>query len=103
MDMNELMKKAQKFQEQMLKSQEEAAKKEYEVSAGGDMVIVKINGRMEILSIKFAKEVVSSDDIEMLEDLVVAAVNAAIKKANDGNNSNLKNLTQGMNLPPGLF
>lgn len=103
MDMNELMKKAQKFQEQMLKSQEEAAKKEYEASAGGDMVTVKINGRIEILSIKFAKEVVSSDDIEMLEDLVVAAVNAAIKKATDGNNSNLKNLTQGMNLPPGLF
>lgn len=103
LDMNELMRKAQKFQEQMQKNQEALAGKEFEGSAGGDMVTVKINGKMEVLNVKIAKEVVSPDDIDMLEDLVAAACNAAIKKVSEENNLGLKDLTKGMNLPPGII
>ncbi len=97
--MNNMLKQAQKMQKQMQKMQEELAAKEFEASAGGDMVTVKISGKMELKQIKIAKEVVDPDDIEMLEDLVQSAVNAAINKVNEENNASMSGITKGMNIP----
>lgn len=79
-NMQAMLKQAQKMQEDMAAKQEELEAREYEVSAGGGVVNVKINGKKEILSVKLSEEIVDPDDIETLEDLVVAAVNEAIKK-----------------------
>jgi len=104
-----LMKQAQMMQEKMAKVQEEAAAKTVEASAGGGMVKVAANGKMEILSINIEKEVVNPDDVEMLQDLVVAAVNEALKKAQDMMSDEMGKITGGMGLPgggggfPGLF
>jgi len=103
-----LMKQAQMMQEKMAKVQEEAAAKTVEASAGGGMVKVSANGRMEIISINIEKEVVNPDDVEMLQDLVVAAVNEALKKAQDMMSDEMGKITGGMGLPggggfPGLF
>jgi DNA-binding YbaB/EbfC family protein len=102
-----LMKQAQMMQEKMAKIQEEAALKTVEASSGGGMVTVTANGRMEILSIKIEKEVVNPDDVEMLQDLVAAAVNEALKKAQDTVSDEMGKLTGGLGLPgggiPGLF
>ena len=80
--MNEMLKQAQKMQEDMQAKQAELEEKEYEVSAGGGVVKVKINGKREILSMDIAEEIVDPDDIETLSDIIVAAVNEAIKKVN---------------------
>ena len=105
-----LMKQAQMMQEKMAKIQEEAAKKTVEASAGGGMVNVTANGKMEILSIRIEKEVINPDDAEMLQDLVTAAVNEALKKAQDMMSEEMGKLTGGLGLPgmggggfPGLF
>ena len=100
--MNNMMKQAQKMQKQMMKMQEELAAKEYEASAGGDMVQVKINGKMELMKITLAKEIVDPEDIEMLEDLITSAVNSAIKKVNESSKDSMASLTKGINIP-GLF
>ena len=100
----ELVKQAQKLQSQMAKVQEEMALKTVEGSAGGGMVTVIANGKQEVMSIKIDPEVVDPNDIEMLQDLVVAAANDALKKAQELVTSEMSKLTGGMNLNlPGLF
>lgn len=97
--MGGLMKQAQKMQNRILKVQEEMAEKTIEASAGGGMVTVIANGRQEIVSIKMEKEVVDPDDVEMLEDLILAAVNDALKKSQQMMAEEMKKITGGMNIP----
>ncbi len=102
-----LMKQAQMMQEKMAKIQEEAAQKTVTASSGGGMVTVTVNGRMEILSVRIEKDVVNPDDVEMLQDLVAAAVGEALKKAQEMMSEEMGRLTGGLGLPgggiPGLF
>ena len=104
-NMQQMLKQAQKMQEDMAAKQEELEAREYEVSAGGGVVNVKINGKKEILSVKIEPEVVDADDVETLEDLIVAAVNEAIKKVEAEASSEMSKITGAMNIPgmPGLF
>ncbi len=97
--MGGLMKQAQKMQDRILKVQEEMAEKTIEASAGGGMVTVIANGRQEIVSIKVEKEVVDPDDVEMLEDLILAAVNDALKKSQQMMAEEMQKITGGMNIP----
>lgn len=97
-----LMKMAKQAQQQITKIQEELADKEVEASAGGGMVKAKVNGKQELLSITLEKEVVDPDDVEMLQDLIVAAINEAMRKAQDMMQAEMGKVTGGMNLP-GLF
>ena len=100
----EIVRQAQKLQSQMAKVQEEMAAKTVEGSAGGGMVTVIANGKQEVMSIKIDPEVIDPNDIEMLQDLVVAAANDALKKAQEMVASEMSKLTGGMNLNlPGLF
>jgi DNA-binding YbaB/EbfC family protein len=98
-NMNSMMKQAQKLQKKMLKTQEELAIKTVEASAGGGMVKVIANGGQKIESIVLEKEVVDPEDIEMLQDLVMAAVNDALKKSQDMVSSEMGKLTGGLNIP----
>lgn len=95
----DLMKQAQKMQQEMGRIQEESKKKTVEASAGGGMVTVTANGAMEILSIKIERDVVNPDDIEMLQDLIVAAVNEALRRAQQIVSEDMGKLTGGMNIP----
>ena len=97
--MANMMKQAQKLQAQMLKLQEELAEKTVESSAGGGMVTVVANGRQQIVSIRIEREVVDPEDVEMLQDLVLAAVNDALTKAQQMVNSEMGKLTGGLNIP----
>ncbi len=97
--LGDLMKQAQKMQGEMGKIQEESKKKTVEATAGGGMVTVVANGALEILSIKIEKDVVNPDDIEMLQDLVTAAVNEAIRRAQQMVNDDMGKMTGGMNIP----
>ena len=97
--MGNMMKQAQKLQSKMLKMQEELASKTVETSAGGGMINVVANGRQQIVSITIDKEVVDPDDVEMLEDLVMAAANDALTQARDMMNNGMGELTKGMNIP----
>ena len=101
-NMQGMIKQAQKMQEEMEAKQAELDEKEYEVQAGGGAVTVKINGKMEVLSIDMTPEVVDPDDIETLGDILVAAVNEAIKKVSETNNEAMSKITGGLNVP-GLF
>ena len=103
--MGNLMKQAQQFQNRMAKLQEELGEKTVEASAGGGMVTVVANGRQEIVSVEIDPEVVDPEDVEMLKDLVLAAVNDALSRAKNMVNEEMGKLTQGLNLPniPGLF
>ena len=92
-----------KMQEDMANKQAELEACEYDVNAGGGVVTVKINGKKEILSVKLSPEIVDPDDIETLEDLVVAAVNEAIKKVETIYNQEMEKITGGLGLPGGLF
>ena len=83
MNMNALMQQAKKMQEQMLKAQEELDSAEVIGKAGGEMVVVKMNGKKEVKSIKLDKTAVDPDDIEMLEDLIIVAINDAAAKADE--------------------
>jgi DNA-binding YbaB/EbfC family protein len=104
MNIQQIMKQAQKMQKKMEEVQEEAAKEIIEASAGGGMVTVKINGKQEILSILIEEDVVNSDDIEMLQDLIVAAVNEGIKKSKEMVEQKMSSLTGGLGLNlPGMF
>ncbi len=98
-----LMKQAQQMQERVKKLQEEAANKTVEASSGGGMVTVLANGRQEILSIRIDPSVVDPKDIDMLQDLVTAAVNEALRKSQELMKSEMGRLTAGMGLPPGMF
>jgi hypothetical protein len=95
----DLMKQAQKMQQEMGKIQEESKKKTVEASAGGGMVVAVANGAMEILSIKIEKDVVNPDDIDMLQDLVVAAANEALRRAQQMVSDDMGKITGGMNIP----
>ena len=101
-NMQAMLRQAQKMQEDMAAKQEELNAREYDISAGGGVVNVKINGKREILSIVLEPEIVDPDDIETLSDILVAAVNEAIKRVDDTNNAELNKITGPMNLP-GLF
>lgn len=101
-NMNAMIKQAQKMQEDMAALQEELDAREYDISAGGGVVGVKINGKKEILSIDIKPEIVDPDDIETLSDILVAAVNEAIKRVEDTNNSEMSKITGSMGLP-GMF
>lgn len=81
MDMTKLMKQAQEMQKAMAKKQEELALRTFESSSGGGMVTVTVNGRHELMTIKIDPSIVSKDDVEMIEDLVIAAVNEGFRKA----------------------
>lgn len=94
-----MMKEAQKLQEKMLAMQEEIAKRKVEATAGGGMVTVEVNGKQEILSIKIDPEVISKDDAQMLEDLVLAACNEALRKSRELVQQELGKLTGGMKIP----
>jgi DNA-binding YbaB/EbfC family protein len=100
--MGNLMKQAQQMQQKMMKMQEEMAAKTVDASVGGGMVTVTANGRAEVLSIKIDPQAVDPDDVEMLEDLVLAGVNEALRKAQDMMASEMSKLTGGMKIP-GLF
>ena len=82
-NMQQLMKQAQKMQEQLAKSQEELDAKEYEASAGGGMVTCKVSGKREVLSITINPEAVDPDDVEMLQDMIMAAVNEALRQGEE--------------------
>ncbi|WP_294153052.1 YbaB/EbfC family nucleoid-associated protein [uncultured Clostridium sp.] len=99
-NMNNLMKQAQKLQKQMEDMQKEIESKEFEASVGGGAVVVKVSGKKEVTSINIKPEVVDPDDVEMLEDLVLTAVNEAMKKADEETSSKMGKLTGGMG---GLF
>jgi DNA-binding YbaB/EbfC family protein len=97
--LGDMMKQAQKMQQEMGRIQEESKKKTVEAAAGGGMVVVVANGAMEIVSIKIEKDVVNPDDIEMLQDLVVAAVNEALRRAQQMVSEDMGKVTGGMNIP----
>lgn len=101
-NMQAMLRQAQKMQEDMAAKQEELNAREYDISAGGGVVNVKINGQREILAIDLKPEIVDPDDIETLSDILVAAVNEAIKRVDDTNNSELNKITGSMNFP-GMF
>jgi len=101
--LSNIMKQAQQMQERVKKLQEEAGGKTVEASSGGGMVTVIANGRQEVLSIKIDPSVVDPKDIEMLQDLVTAAVNEALRKSQDLMKEEMGKLTAGMGLPPGMF
>ena len=101
--LNNLMKQAQQMQERVKKVQEEAGSKTVEASSGGGMVTVVANGRQEVLSIKIDKSVVDPNDIEMLQDLIAAAVNEALRKSQELMKDGMGRITAGMGLPPGLL
>jgi nucleoid-associated protein EbfC len=94
-----LMRQAQQLQSKMLKVQEEMANRTADASSGGGMITAVANGKQELVSIKVEKEVVNPEDVEMLQDLIVAAVNAALKKAQEMVAEEMKKLTGGMNIP----
>ena len=101
MNMN-MIKQAQKMQQDMLKMQEEMEGKEYEATAGGGMVKAVVNGKHEVLSLTINPEAVDPEDVEMLQDMVVAAVNEAMRKGETEAAQNMSKLTGGLNLG-GLF
>ncbi len=101
-NMQSMLKQAQKMQEDMAAKQAELEEREYDVAAGGGVVNVKINGKKEILSVNIDPEVVDPDDVETLEDLIVAAVNEAIKKVEAVNADEMQKITGAMSIP-GMF
>ena len=94
-----IMKEAQKLQQQMERMQAEVAQKTVEATAGGGMVTVQANGKQELLTIKIDPEVISKDDAQMLEDLVLAACNEALRKSRELVQQELGKLTGGMKIP----
>jgi len=98
-NMGKLMKQAQQLQDKMAKLQEEMADKTIEATAGGGMVKAVANGRQQVVSIQIEKEVVDPEDVEMLQDLVLAAVNDALGRAQEMVSEEMNKLTGGMNLP----
>ncbi|MFE8704195.1 YbaB/EbfC family nucleoid-associated protein [Cytobacillus sp. FJAT-54145] len=101
-NMQNMMKQMQKMQKKMAEAQEDLGNKQIEGSAGGGMVTVIVSGHKQVLEVKIKEEVVDPEDIEMLQDLVLAATNDALKKADDLTNETMGQFTKGMNLP-GMF
>lgn len=101
-NMNQMLKQAQKLQQSMLKAKEELESRTVEASAGGGAVEVVVNGKMELLELKIKPEAVDPDDLEMLEDLVKAAVNQGLRNAQAMVEEEMSKITGGFNIP-GLF
>lgn len=101
-NINNLMKQAQKFQQQMEEMQGQLENKRFEASVGGGAVKAIANGKKEIVDIKIKPEVIDPEDVEMLEDLILSVCNEVLKKAEDETANEMKKLTGGMNLP-GMF
>ncbi len=102
-NMQSILRQVQKTQEDVAAKQEELDAREYDISAGGGVVTVKINGKKEILEINLKPEIVDPDDIETLSDILVAAVNEAIKRVEDTNNEEIGKITGQMPSFPGLM
>lgn len=101
-NMNNMIKQAQKMQQNMLKMQEEIEQTEFEATAGGGVISVKMSGKKELTEVKIKPEAVDPDDVEMLEDLILTAVNDAIKQVENASASKMSSLTGGLNIP-GMF
>ena len=101
MNMN-MMKQAQKMQQELLKMQQEMETKEFSATSGGGMVTATVNGKHEVTALTINPEAVDPDDVEMLQDMIVAAVNEAMRKAEADQSANMAKLTGGLNLG-GLF
>ncbi|NLW19521.1 MAG: YbaB/EbfC family nucleoid-associated protein [Candidatus Cloacimonetes bacterium] len=101
-NMNQLMKQAQKMQQEMMKSQQELESKVFEVSSGGGVVRVEMTGKFELKSLKIDPDAVSPDDVEMLEDLILAAIQEAHSKVSEATEEIMGRVTGGMKIP-GLF
>jgi len=99
MNMNKMMKQVQQMQAQMVKAQEELAHEEVEASAGGGMVTVKVSGDLKVISIKIDPGAIDPDDPEMLEDMVLAATNEALRSAQELASNKMNGLTGGLNIP----
>ena len=102
MDMNQIMKQAQQFQQKLGEMQGELAQKQVTSTVGGGMVTATVNGKHELIGLKIEKEVIDPNDSDMLQDLIVAAVNDAMKQAQDMIQSEMAKLTGGIKIP-GLF
>ena len=98
-NMNNLMKQAQRMQRQMEESQKEVEAKEFTAKAGGGAVEVTVTGKKEITKVKLSEEVVDPDDIEMLEDLIAAAVNSAAAAVDKDSEEEMSKMTGGLNIP----
>lgn len=101
-NMNQMIRQAQKMQQDMEKAQQELEEQEIEASSGGGMVTVKVSGKKRITEITIKPEAVDPDDVEMLQDLIMVAVNEAMQKADDISQDKMGRLTGGLNIP-GLF
>ena len=101
-NMQSMIKQAQKMQEEMEKTQEELNEREYTTSAGGGMVECTINGKKEIVSLNIKKEAVDPEDVEILQDMIIGAVNEALRAASQEKEERMSALSGGMNIP-GLF
>jgi len=102
MNMNSLMKQAQKMQKQMAEMQEDLANKTLETSSGGGAVKITINGEKQITDLQISPEVVDPEDVEMLQDLIITAVNEAIRQMDETVSASMSKITGGMNIP-GMF
>ena len=102
-NMQQLMRQAQKMQQQMQEAQEKLEAAEYEASSGGGMVNVKVSGNRELTSTTIDPQVVDPDDIEMLQDLIIAAVNEAIRKGEEARESAMSRMAPGLGGMGGLF
>ncbi len=98
-NMQQMLKQAQKMQEKLAKVQEELEAREYEASAGGGMVTVMANGKKEILALTIQPEAVDPEDVEMLQDMVMAAVNEVLRQVEETSSQEMGKLTGGLNLP----
>ena len=101
--MQSMIKQAQKMQEQMTQLQTELDEREYTAAAGGGAVSCTVSGKREVLRLDIKPEVVDPEDVEMLQDLVMAAINEGLRKADEMVNSQMSTITGGLNLPGGLF
>lgn len=97
-----MMKQAQAMQKKMLEEQEKLAAQEYTGQAGGGVVSISMNGKGDLLKVQIAKELANPDEVEILEDLIIAAFNDAKKKQSEDSESSMSGLMGGMNLPSGL-
>ncbi|WP_164670593.1 YbaB/EbfC family nucleoid-associated protein [Virgibacillus doumboii] len=102
-NMNNMMKQMQKMQKKMMKAQDELHEMTFEASAGGGMVTVTANGKKEITDVQIKEEVVDPDDVEMLQDLIIAATNDVMNQVDEKSNETMGQFTKGMNLPGGMF
>ncbi len=98
-NINKMMKEAKKIQARIAEMQEELENREFEASSGGGAVIVKVTGKQQIVSLKILPEAVDVDDIEMLEDMILAAANEAIKQSQDTVSQEMAKITGGLNIP----